>query len=100
MVKRLLLASLLGLSASTCTDQRSHTQAVYLLIDTSCTYATEGGKAQRMISYLLGALQSGDSLAVARVKTRSFSEKDVIARLTSASRPSRAHAQTRALRYK
>src|SRR6266853_624221 len=77
MVKRLLLASLLALSASTCADQRSHTQAVYMLIDTSGTYAQEVGKAQRIINYLLGTLQSGDSLAVARVKTRSFSEKDI-----------------------
>src|SRR6266404_4046127 len=41
MVKRLLLASLLALSASTCADQRSHTQAVYMLIDTSGAYAQE-----------------------------------------------------------
>src|SRR6266853_741711 len=95
MVKRLLLASLLGLSASTCTDQRSHTQAVYMLIDTSGTYAQEVGKAQRIINYLLGTLQSGDSLAVARVKTRSFSEKDIID-----SRPSQANAQKRAFKDK
>src|SRR3989442_11231575 len=95
MVKRLLLASLLGLSASTCTDQRSHTQAVYMLVDTSGTYAQEVGKAQRIINYLLGTLQSGDSLAVARVKTRSFSEKDIIAKVTFDSRPSQANAQDR-----
>ena len=41
MVKRLLVASILGLSVSTCTDPRSHTQAVYMLIDTSGTYAAE-----------------------------------------------------------
>src|SRR5258708_32481586 len=91
MVKRLLLASLLGLSASTCTDQRSHTQAVYMLIDTSGTYAQEVGKAQRIINYLLGTLQSGDSLAVARVKTRSFSEKDIIAKVTFHNPPSQAN---------
>ena len=98
MVKRLLLASLLGLSASTCTDQRSHTQAVYMLIDTSGTYAQEVGKAQRIINYLLGTLQSGDSLAVARVKTRSFSEKDIIAKVTFDNRPSQANVQKRAFR--
>ena len=64
MVKRLLLASLLALSASTCTDQRSHTQAVYMLVDTSGTYAQEVGKAQIIINYLLGTLQPGDSLVV------------------------------------
>src|SRR5258708_13574584 len=100
MVKRLLLASVLVLSASTCADQRSHTQAVYMLIDTSGTYAQEVGKAQRIINYLLGTLQSGDSLAVARVKTRSFSEKDIIAKVTFDSRPSQANAQKRAFRDK
>ena len=100
MVKRLLLASVLALSASTCVDQRSHTQAVYMLIDTSGTYAQEVGKAQRIINYLLGTLQSGDSLAVARVKTRSFSEKDIVAKVTFDSRPSQANAQKRAFRDK
>src|SRR5881296_2752006 len=100
MVKRLLLASLLGFSVSTCTDQRSHTHAVYMLIDTSGTYAQEVGKAQRIIKYLLGTLQSGDSLAVARVKTRSFSEKDIIAKATFDARPSQANAQKRAFHDK
>ena len=100
MMKRLLLASLLALSASTCTDQRSHTQAVYMLVDTSGTYAQEVGKAQIIINYLLGTLQPGDSLAVARVKTRSFSEKDIIAKVTFDSRPSQANAQKRAFRDK
>src|SRR5258708_32519723 len=100
MVKRLLLASLLGLSVSTCADQRSHTHAVYMLIDTSGTYAQEVGKAQRIINYLLGTLQSGDSLAVARGKTRSFGEKDIIAKGTLDSRPSQANAQKRAFKDK
>jgi hypothetical protein len=100
MIKRLLLASLLALSASTCTDQRSHSQAVYMLIDTSGTYAQEVSKAQKIINYLLGTLQSGDSLAVARVRTRSFSEKDIIAKVTFDNRPSQANAQKRAFRDK
>src|SRR5690349_17588116 len=100
MFKRLLLASLLALSASTCTDQRTHSQAVYMLIDTSGTYAAEVGKAQKIINYLLGTLQSGDSLAVARVRTRSFSEKDIIAKVTFDNRPSQANAQKRAFKEK
>src|SRR5262245_48965526 len=98
MVKRLLLASLLVLSVISCTDQRSHSQAVYMLIDTSGTYAQEVGKAQKIINYLLGTLQPGDSLAVARVKSRSFSEKDIIAKVTFDNRPSQANAQKRAFR--
>jgi len=100
MIKRLLLAASLALSLSTCTDQRNHAQAVYMLIDTSGTYAQEVGKAQKIINYLLGTLQSGDSLAVARVKTRSFSEKDIIAKETFDSRPSQANLQKRAFKEK
>ncbi len=103
MIKRLLLASLALAAAaavSSCADQRSHTQAVYMLVDTSGTYAQEVGKAQVVINYLLGTLQPGDSLAVARVKSRSFSEKDIIAKVTFDNQPSRANIQKRAFKDK
>jgi hypothetical protein len=100
MVKRLLFASLLGLAVGSCTDPRSHSQAVYMLVDTSGTYAQEVGKAQVIINYLLGTLQPGDSLAVARVKSRSFSEKDIIAKVTFDNRPSQANVQKRVFRDK
>jgi len=81
-----------------CADQKAHSQAVYMLVDTSGTYAEEVGKAQLIVNYLLGALNSGDSLAVARVRSRSFSEKDIIAKATFDGRPSQANAQKRAFR--
>lgn len=89
----------LGLApALGCTDPRSHAHAVYLLVDTSGTYAEEVGKAQLIVNYLLGSLQPGDSLAVARVKSRSFSEKDIIAKVTFDQRPSQANTQKRAFK--
>src|SRR5712692_9867902 len=103
MIKRLLLVALSLASAaavSSCADQRSHTQAVYMLLDTSGTYAQVVGKAPVIINYLLGTLQPGDSLAVARVRSRSFSEKDIIAKVTFDSRPSRANVQKRAFKDK
>jgi hypothetical protein len=81
-----------------CGDQKSHAHAVYMLVDTSGTYALEIDKAQAIVNYLLGTLQSGDSLAVARVRSRSFSEKDIIAKATFDSRPSQANAQKRAFK--
>jgi hypothetical protein len=81
-----------------CGDPRSHSQAVYVLIDTSGTYSQEAAKAQLIINYLLGTLQPGDSLAVARVESRSFSEKDIVAKATFDRRPSQANAQKRAFR--
>src|SRR3970282_1112040 len=49
---------------------------------------------------LLGTLQPGDSLAVARVSSRSFSEKDIVAKATFDQRPSQANAQKRAFRQR
>jgi hypothetical protein len=103
MTKRLLLtlfALVAGAVSSACGDSRSHSQAVYVLIDTSGTYALEAKKAQVIINYLLGSLQPGDSLAVARVESRSFTEKDIIAKATFDVRPSQANAQKRAFREK
>src|SRR5258708_9042764 len=93
MIKRLLLAALLlvGMAVSGCGDSRSHANAVYMLVDTSGTYAQEAGKAQLIVNYLLGTLQAGDSLMVARVTSRSFSEKDILAKATFDSRPSQAN---------
>jgi hypothetical protein len=101
MKRRAFVVSLplLGLAwAAGCADPRNHAQAVYLLVDTSGTYAEEVGKAQLIVNYLLGTLQSGDSLAVARVRSRSFSEKDIIAKATFDNRPSQANVQKRLFR--
>lgn len=95
----LVFLPLVGLAwAAGCADPRNHSQAVYMLVDTSGTYAEEIGKAQLIVNYLLGTLQPGDSLAVARVKSRSFSEKDIIAKATFDNRPSQANAQKRVLK--
>ena len=98
MDRRDFLIAMPALALVGCADQKSHAQAVYMLVDTSGTYADEVGKAQLIVNYLLGALNSGDSLAVARVRSRSFSEKDIIAKATFDGRPSQANAQKRAFR--
>lgn len=92
----LLVAMLLG----SCGDNRAHTQAVYMLVDTSGTYAQEIGKAAKIINYLLATLNPGDSLAVAKVETRSFTEKDIVAKVTFDKRPSQATLQKRAFKSK
>ena len=90
----------LSLAAAGCVDSRSHAQAVYMLVDSSGTYAREAGKAELVVNYLLGTLRPGDSFAVARVENRSFSEKDIIAKAMFDTRPSQANAQKRAFRDK
>lgn len=83
---------------SGCTGSGAHTRAVYMLMDTSGTYTKQLEKAQAIINYLLVSLESGDSLAVARIDSGSFSEKDIVAKVTFDQRPSMANNQKRRFR--
>lgn len=75
-----------------------HGRAVYLLLDTSGTYTKELERTNAIINYLLGTLEPGDSLAVARIDSASFNEEDILARVTFAGQPSKANDQKRAFR--
>ena len=83
-----------------CSRNVDRSRGVYMLVDTSGTYVTELDKARTIINYLLGTLQSGDTLAVGRIDTGSFSEKDIVAKVTFDSRPSMANNQKRAFQKK
>lgn len=96
----ILIALFTFLAGASCVDTQSKSTGVYMLMDTSGTYATELKKAQAIINYLLGTLQPGDSLAVARIDTGSFSEKDIIAKVTFDKRPSTANNQKRSFQQK
>ena len=96
MKKQLALALIFGLLIASCTDTKSHSTGVYMLLDTSGTYAVELKKAQKILNYLLGVLAPGDTLAVARIDTGSFSEKDIVAKITFDDLPSTANSQKRA----
>jgi hypothetical protein len=57
-------------------------------------------RAEAIINYLLGTLQPGDSMAVARIDSGSFSEKDIVAKMTFDKRPSVANQQKRLFKQK
>lgn len=86
----LLVAALLAGCSSTAPGT-----GVYLLLDTSGTYAQELDRARSVINYLLGTLDPGDSFAVARIDAGSFSEKDILMRMTFDERPSVANDEKR-----
>ena len=88
----------LSLALVGCGESGPHSRAVYMLLDTSGTYTMEIDKAQSIANYLLGTLVSGDSLGLARSDSGSFSEKDIIAKMTFDTRPSRANQQKRGFR--
>lgn len=77
-----------------------NTRGVYMLMDTSGTYTKELKQAQKVINYILSELGPGDSFAVARVDTGSFSEKDIVSKVTFQDRPSMTNQQKRVFREK
>jgi len=83
-----------------CSDEPvvPNTRGVYMLMDTSGTYTKELRQAQKVINYILSQLGPGDSFAVARVDTGSFSEKDIVAKVTFQDRPSATNQQKRVFR--
>lgn len=83
-----------------CGETKPRGTAVYMLLDTSGTYTEEIAKAQKIIQYLLGTLTTGDSLAVAKIDSGSFSEKDIVAKVTFDSKPSTANSQKRTFQSK
>jgi len=91
----MLFLLLLSIGLNGCSENMPASRGVYMLMDTSGTYTQELEQAQRVINFILSSLQPGDSFAVARVDTGSFSEKDIIAKVTFDDRPSRTNQQKR-----
>ena len=81
-----------------CGASQPHNQGIYFLMDTSGTYAKQLDKAQHIIDVVLSRLQPGDTFAVARIDTASFTEKDIIASVNFDDRPSVANRQKRDFR--
>ena len=95
----LTIATLSGALLSGCNqDIGPQNRGVYLLMDTSGTYTKELNDAVKLINVILVKLEPGDSFAVARIDTGSFSEKDIIAKMTFDTRPSAANQQKRKFR--
>jgi hypothetical protein len=99
-MKRLLSAAglALALTVTGCSEPAPQGRGVYMLMDTSGTYTEELQKAQQIINAILAKLDPGDSFAVARIDTGSFSERDIVARITFDDRPSMTNQQKRKFR--
>lgn len=86
---------IIGLLLASCSPSQPTNTGVYMLLDTSGTYREELQKAEHIIRYSLSRLDATDSFAVARIDTGSFSEKDIIAKITFDDRPSEMNRQKR-----
>ncbi len=99
---KVIIAMVLAVSLllTSCGGSKPANRAVFLLLDTSGTYTQELAKAQAIMNYLLVTLGSGDSIAIARIDSGSFSEKDIIAKATFDLRPSTTNDQKRLFKHK
>lgn len=96
LLRALRALGVVALLAAGCTRSAPHGTGVYLLLDTSGTYRQELEKAAQIINYTLTRLGAYDSFAVATINTGSFTEKNIVAKVTLDDRPSTANAQKRA----
>lgn len=94
----LIVVAGIVLFLNACSNGGPTNSGVYLLLDTSGTYTKELSNAQRLVNVLLVKMDPNDSLAVARIDTGSFSEKDIITKVTFNDRPSEANRQKRHFR--
>jgi hypothetical protein len=94
-MKKLILSAICSLLASCGAETTPRNTGVYMLLDTSGTYAEELVKAEQIIRYTLSKLDATDSFAVARIDTGSFSETDIIAKASFDDRPSAVNRQKR-----
>jgi len=99
-LRTIVLGLLTSLVVTACSDSGPYNHGVYMLLDTSGTYTKELYQAQRVINYALSQMKPGDTFAIARVDTGSFSEKDIIYKQTFDDRPSMANQQKRLFREK
>jgi hypothetical protein len=95
-MKRRVFLLVATLATGACTPPGPHNTGVYLLVDTSGSYNRQLNKAEQITLYALSRLQSSDSIAVARIDTASFTEKNIIAKATFDDRPSTTNQQKRA----
>lgn len=90
-----ILLSCLLISCSSEGGDVNYKRGVFLLLDTSGTYTEELEKVQLIVNRLLVNLEADDTFFVARIDSDSFSEKDIVAKITLDSRPSVANRQKR-----
>jgi len=94
-MKKLIVIMTSVFLVSCSTETVPQNKGVYMLLDTSGTYAEELDKAEQIIRYTLSRLDATDSFAVARIDTGSFSERDIIAKASFDDRPSAVNRQKR-----
>lgn len=89
------LLMLLVMLSSACSGQNGK-RAVYVLVDIPVSTDEEFDSMRSVIRHLLAKLRPGESLALARINGESFTDENIVARISFDPRPSKANAQKRA----
>jgi hypothetical protein len=96
-IRHAVLGILLFLTACSITTGG---QAIYVLVDVSGTYHRQLPKAVQAVQYLLAKSKSADFLAVAKIASRSFSNKEIVFAERLPDRPREANAKKLFLKNK
>jgi hypothetical protein len=98
MTARRLAAAALLLAVAACTEDRSQSRAVAVLVDVSGTYADRVPDVVRIVrAGILPGIRPGDTFLLFKIDERSYSDEARVERATLDVQPSRANAQKLAL---
>ena len=101
MIKKCLLAAALATTVAGCTDSKQYETSYCSLIDISGTYAGEKSSVVNTVKAgIVPQMIPGDSLFFVKIDSNSYSEENLVTRLTLDYRPTRANSQKLAVAHK
>lgn len=100
-IKHTLLAATLATALAACTDSKQYETSYCSLIDISGTYASEKASVVNTVKAgIVPQMIPGDSLFFVKIDSNSYSEENLVTRLTLDYRPTRANSQKLAVAQK
>jgi hypothetical protein len=100
-IKTALLGAVLATSVAACSDNKSYETSYCALVDVSGTYAGEKGSVVKTIKAgIVPQMIPGDSLFFVMIDSNSYSEENLVTKLTLDYRPTKANEQKLAVAKK
>ena len=97
-VKTILIAAALAAAASGCSDNKQYETSYCSLVDISGTYAGEKSSVVKTVKAgIVPQMIPGDSLFFVKIDSNSYSEENLVTKLTLDYRPTRANSQKLAI---
>lgn len=100
-IKQCLLAATFATAVAGCTDSKQYETSYCSLIDISGTYAAEKSSVVNTVKAgIVPQMIPGDSLFFVKIDSNSYSEDNLVTKLTLDYRPTRANSQKLAVAHK